>query len=67
VAGLSFSKRETECMYFTARGKSAKEIAKLLGLSYRTVEFYMSNIKKKLKVNSKNELIDKIIDKFISK
>lgn len=57
-----FSKREKDCMYFLIRGKTAKETAQLLGLSPRTVENYLSNIKIKLNVYSKSELIDKIFE-----
>lgn len=39
--------RETECLNFLALGKTAKEIAKYLDLSPRTVEFYLQNIRKK--------------------
>jgi two-component system invasion response regulator UvrY len=43
---LSF--REVQIIRYTAKGFTAKEIAKALGLEYRTVEVYASNIRKKL-------------------
>lgn len=56
-----FTKRENECLYFTVRGKTAKQIAQILGVSYRTIEEYLSNIKIKMRVSSKAELIEKIV------
>ena len=43
---LSF--REMQIISYTANGLTAKEIAKMLDLEYRTVEIYVSNIRKKL-------------------
>ncbi|MFZ2315270.1 MAG: helix-turn-helix transcriptional regulator [Gammaproteobacteria bacterium] len=42
------SLREIEIINHTAYGFTAKEIARIVGLEPRTVEAYMSNIKKKL-------------------
>jgi DNA-binding NarL/FixJ family response regulator len=44
----TLSSRETQVIRYTAMGFTAKEIAKALGLEYRTVEIYVSNIRKKL-------------------
>jgi len=62
--GVYFSKREKECLYYLVRARSSKEIAKSLGLSYRTIEYYIDNIKEKMNVNSRAELIDKLVSKF---
>ncbi|MEO8402096.1 MAG: LuxR C-terminal-related transcriptional regulator [Gammaproteobacteria bacterium] len=62
--GISLSKRETQCLQFYVRGKTVKSIAALLDLSHRTVEFYLANIKRKLNISSKHELIEKTIDYF---
>ncbi len=43
----NLSKREQECLFYVLREKTAKQIAKILGLSFRTVEFYIENIKNK--------------------
>lgn len=40
--------RETEIIRHTACGRTAKEIAKLIGLEYRTIESHMLIIRKKL-------------------
>ena len=51
------SKRERECIALIARGLTAKKIAVSLNLSPRTIEHYIDNIKNKLGVFSKHELI----------
>lgn len=50
------STREKECIKLLVKGKSTKEIATLLGLSPRTVEHYLENIKNKFNCLYKNEL-----------
>ena len=54
------TKREWDCVKLSLKGKSAKEVARVLGISHRTVEVYLSNAKRKF--NSKNimELLYKI-------
>lgn len=52
------SKRELELLFYYVRGKTSKTIAKILNLSYRTVENYIDNIKNKLDLGSKEDLIE---------
>lgn len=52
------SSREFECLLLSVKDKTAKQIGRLLSLSPRTVEDYLSNIKNKLGCKSKFELID---------
>jgi DNA-binding CsgD family transcriptional regulator len=40
--------RETQIIRYTAKGYTAKEIAKIIGLKHRTIEIYISNLRKKL-------------------
>lgn len=42
------SKRETQCLIYSLKGKSAKEIARILYLSPRSIETYLENIKSRL-------------------
>ncbi len=49
--------REKESLMYLLQGKSAKQIAKNMHLSHRTVEFYLDNIRKKLNVPSRLSLI----------
>lgn len=55
----NLSTRELECLFFTLRGKTAKEIAKILAISSKTVEAYLASIKSKMSCNFKSELIEK--------
>lgn len=51
------SLREQQCLKYFIKGKTAKETANLIGLSYRTVESYFVNIKKKLGCQYKRDLL----------
>lgn len=61
---IYLSERETECLQLYTQGKTAKEIAKIVNLSHRTVENYIYNIKVKMSVSTKAELIHKTINYF---
>ena len=43
------------------RGKTAKEIAKVLNLSPRTIEFYVEQLKAKWDCRKTTELVSKIL------
>lgn len=45
---ITLNERESEIMTYKAHGLTAKEIARQLGLEYRTIEVYFGHIKKKL-------------------
>lgn len=49
--------REAQCLYYSLQGYSAKQIAKQLTLSHRTVETYMEHIKVKLQCRNKLHLL----------
>lgn len=55
------TKRETEVLRYVILGYTAKRVAIILNISYRTVETYIENIKFKLRCNSKGEIIEKAI------
>jgi DNA-binding CsgD family transcriptional regulator len=57
---IYFTKREAECVVWLLKGKKFSEIATILNLSSRTVEYYMQNIKAKVGCRTKLELIDMI-------
>jgi PAS domain S-box-containing protein len=59
---LYLTQREMACAVCLTRGKSAKEIGKEMGLSYRTIEVYINRSKDKLKCKTKSELIKKLIE-----
>jgi DNA-binding NarL/FixJ family response regulator len=52
----SLTPRQREVLQLVAEGRSNKEIASLLQLSEKTVEFHRSAIKRQLKLNSTAEL-----------
>lgn len=56
------SKREWEVLKLLLEGKSNKLIAAALGISERTVEFHLKNIYTKYQVNSRIELVLKLVN-----
>lgn len=56
------TKMELQIVNYLIRGKTAKMIANLLGSSVRTVEHHLKNIKLKVGVSSKPDLIEKILN-----
>lgn len=56
-----YSPRQLECMKLIVQGQSAKEIAKTLNISHRTVEDYIQTLKYKFSAKNKSELIAKIL------
>ncbi len=59
VAALK--ERELECLTWSARGKSSSEIANILGLSARTVDFHIESACRKLQVSTRIEAVAKAI------
>lgn len=59
---LKLTQRETECLFLLIRGKSAKEIARFLEISPRTVEEYIEHIKVKMNVSTRHQIITKAIE-----
>lgn len=58
---IRLSARELECIFFFLRGKTAKEIAKILKLSPRTIEKHIEHIKIKFKCVNRSQLIEKAL------
>lgn len=54
---LHLTQREIQCLAGVVKGLSSKNIARKLNLSYRTIEFYIANIKKKYGCRTKFELM----------
>lgn len=65
IDGIVLSPRESQILKELVRGKLTKEIANKLGISFRTVEDYLANIKRKLDVPSKSKLIEKVFDHIV--
>jgi DNA-binding CsgD family transcriptional regulator len=51
------STRELESLFYLLHGMSAKQISECLGLSKRTIEAYLENIKYKFGSQNKTELL----------
>ncbi|QLH41729.1 MAG: PAS domain-containing protein [Coxiellaceae bacterium] len=58
---VNLTPRQSECLFHILRGKTTKNIAKLLHLSPRTVEEHIAELKYKFGCKSKAELIDTAI------
>ncbi|MGQ3887652.1 LuxR C-terminal-related transcriptional regulator [Legionella sp. CNM-1927-20] len=54
--------REQECLEYTVKGFTAKQIAKKLSISPRTVEEYINQVKLKLDTCTKREMIQKVLN-----
>ncbi len=59
---IKLSPREVECIFHFSQGKTAKEIARILSISPRTVEDYIKNVKLKTGQSSKSALADMLKD-----
>lgn len=53
---LYLTNRQAECLQLT-KNHTYKEVARMLGISVRTVEYYMFLLRKKLGYRGKNELL----------
>jgi DNA-binding NarL/FixJ family response regulator len=64
--GVTLNEREIEALTWAARGKTSAEIAPILGLSKRTVDFHIDNARAKLGTATRIEAVIKAIKgKFI--
>ncbi len=52
----SLSSIEVECLFYYLNGYTAKEVAKAMSISHRTVEGYIGNIKQKYQCTTRREL-----------
>ncbi len=55
---VHFSQREADCMVLLLEGMLVREVAEELGLSVRTAEYYVLNMRAKLGCQTKVELLD---------
>lgn len=53
----ALSKREQECLFYVSRGCIMKEISQHMGISPRTVESYIENIKIKIGLRRRSSLV----------
>jgi DNA-binding response OmpR family regulator len=58
---IELSEREIAALTWSARGKTSDEIATILGLSKRTVDFHMDNARTKLGVATRTQAVVKAV------
>lgn len=63
---IQLTKREAECLHYLSYGKTMKEIGRILGLTPKTIEFYLRNIKEKSGYKSREELLISFNSAFYS-
>lgn len=61
IIGNTITKREYDILHLFSYGKTAKEIALKLNISFRTVEIHLNNIKKKVNARNKIEVMRKFL------
>lgn len=61
LQGIALTKREVQVLYLICNGCTNKVVAECMGLSERTTEYYVKNIRTKTKTNSKLELVRHVI------
>jgi DNA-binding CsgD family transcriptional regulator len=57
--GQALTQRQSDCLFYLAQGKSAKEIAEILNISKRTVEHHINAVKSKYNCFSRSDLVAK--------
>jgi LuxR family transcriptional activator of bioluminescence operon len=55
------SKRERECLAWSAEGKTSWEISQILGIAERTVIFHLQNVSDKLKVVNRQQAVARAV------
>jgi DNA-binding response OmpR family regulator len=56
---VELNDREVECLTWAARGKTSAEVAQILGLTKRTVDFHIDNARTKLGAATRIEAVGK--------
>ena len=56
-----FSKREMECLDYLLQGYTFKMIGRAMGLSPRTIEAYVKNMRLKVGAKNKKALVDRFL------
>ena len=59
---VDLNDREVEALTWVARGKTSAEIAQILGLSKRTIDFHIDNARSKLGAATRTEAVIKAAD-----
>ena len=54
---IKITKREVECLTWAAKGKTSFEIATILGLKQKTIDYYLSNACRKLNASNRRQAV----------
>ncbi|CDX38753.1 LuxR family transcriptional regulator [Mesorhizobium sp. SOD10] len=57
VNGVQLTPREYECLEWAAQGKSARDIASIVGIRRRTASFHLENARKKLGLRTRMQAV----------
>ena len=55
------TRQELLCVFYLISGCTIKETGKAMGLSPRTVEFYLNNVKRRLDVQRKSKVVEQVL------
>ena len=66
TGNVQISPRERQCLSLSTLGNSAKEIAKIMGVSYRTVETFLEKVKEKTGLRTRSALLKAFIESGLS-
>lgn len=64
TTGANLTPREHQVIRHTLEGLTSKQTARLMNISYRTVEKHLDNIKRKIDCRRKSELLYKLFYRF---
>jgi len=67
VRAVYISKREGDCLQLCVAGLTMEQTAVKLGISHRTVEYYLNNVKGKIGCRAKPELIQLVLNSNFKK
>ena len=62
LADVYLTKREAQVLYFICHGATNRAVAEKMGLSARTTEYYIKNIRKKTSTGNKRHLIRCVVE-----
>lgn len=62
IPKFNLTKKETLVFYHFLRGRTAKETARMLGISHRTVEQHLGRVKSKMQCLNKSQLFEKAME-----
>ncbi len=62
LLGIYLTRREAQVLYLICHGATNKQVADKMGLSSRTTEYYIKNMRQKTATSSKQNLIYRVVE-----